>query len=569
MQKHGVKTVETKKMPPIGVDNFEKLIKNDFYYVDKTAMIAELLRNRGEVNLFTRPRRFGKSLNMSMLENFFSLNTDKRIFRGLKISEEKELCEKYMGKYPTISISLKEAYSDRYDSAYRAMASEIVRCAEKHDYLEKSVKLNQRERESYQALLQRNMDEQTLSESLLTLSRLLEKHHSQKVIILIDEYDVPLAKAYDYGYYDQMILLIRKLLGYSLKSNTSMQLAVLSGCMRISKESIFTGLNNLRVLSISDVRFDEYFGFTDDEVRNMLAYYGLSDKYDAVKEWYDGYRFGNENVYCPWDVINYCDLLLADPDAEPENFWINSSGNDVVRRFVQCGENAAVAEEIEHLVNGEPVEKAIRQELTYPELYSSIDNIWSVLYTTGYLTQKEKLGADKFRLVIPNREIRYIFTSQISEFFRENVRKDSRTLNRFCDSLENGDASEVEACFGAYLSKTISIRDTASPSHMKENFYHGVLLGILGCRGGDWIVSSNLETGEGYCDITVRTGNFRAAILIEVKYAEDGNLDAACQNALKQIAEKRYSEGLELEYKRILKYGFACFRKQCRVMMEE
>lgn len=569
MQKHGVKTVETRKMPPIGVDNFKKLIKNDFYYVDKTAMIAELLRNRGEVNLFTRPRRFGKSLNMSMLENFFSLNTDKSIFRGLKISEEKELCEKYMGKYPTISISLKEAYSDRYDSAYHAMASEIVRCAEKHDYLEKSVKLNQRERESYQALLRRNMDEQTLSESLLTLSRLLEKHHSQKVIILIDEYDVPLAKAYDYGYYDQMILLILKLLGYSLKSNTSMQLAVLSGCMRISKESIFTGLNNLRVLSISDVRFDEYFGFTDDEVRNMLAYYGLPDKYDAVKEWYDGYRFGNENVYCPWDVINYCDLLLADPDVEPENFWINSSGNDVVRRFVQCGENAAVAEEIEHLVNGEPVEKAIRQELTYPELYSSIDNIWSVLYTTGYLTQKEKLGADKFRLVIPNREIRYIFTSQISEIFRENVRKDSRTLNRFCDALENGDASEVEACFGAYLSKTISIRDTASPSHRKENFYHGVLLDILGCRGGDWIVSSNLETGEGYCDITVRTGDFRAAILIEVKYAEDGNLDAACQKALKQIAGRRYSEGLELEYKRILKYGLACYKKQCRVMLEE
>ena len=559
----------TKKMLPIGVDNFEKLIRNNYCYVDKTEMIADLLRNGGEVNLFTRPRRFGKSLNMSMLESFFSLNTDKSVFEGLKISEEKELCAEYMGKYPVISISLREAYADSYDLAFREVAGEIVRCANRFYYLKESGNLNRDEKEAYSALLNKEMDASTLFTSLLTLSQLLEKHHGQKVIILIDEYDVPLAKADEYEYYDPMILLIRKLLSYCLKSNASLQFAVLTGCMRISKESIFTGLNNLRVLSISDVRFDEYFGFTDGEVREMLAYYGFSDRYETVREWYDGYRFGNVNVYCPWDVINYCDKLLSDPDAEPENFWVNSSGNDVVRRFIQCGEDAAVSEDIEKLVNGEAVEKTIRPDLTYPELYDSVENIWSVLFTTGYLTQKKKIGADRFSLVIPNREIRYIFTAQIAEIFKENVKKDSQALNRFCDALESGDAAAVENGFNEYLSRTISIRDTASRGDMKENFYHGVLLGILGCRGGDWIVSFNLETGDGCCDITVRTRDRRAAVLIEVKYAENGEMDAACRKALRQIADRRYGEDLENEYRKVLKYGLACYKKQCRVMAEE
>ena len=563
-------TMGGRKKLPIGIESFDEIIRDGYYYVDKTGMIADLLNSGGKVNLFTRPRRFGKSLNMNMLESFFSLNADKNVFDGLKISLEQALCEKYMGKYPVISISLREAYADSYDLAFKETAGEIVRCANRFYYLRGSGKLNLNEKEAYGALLdEKNMDEPTLFKSLLTLSQLLEKHHEQKTIILIDEYDVPLAKAYEYGYYDQMVLLIRKLLSYSLKSNPSLQFAVLTGCMRISKESIFTGLNNLRVLSISDVRFGEYFGFTDAEVKEMLACYGFSDKYGTIREWYDGYRFGNINVYCPWDVINYCDLLLSDPDADPENFWINSSGNDVVRRFVQCGEDAAVADDIEKLVNGEAVEKTIRQDLTYPELYDSIENIWSVLFTTGYLTQKERLGADRFSLVIPNQEVRSIFTGQISEIFKENVKKDSRTLNLFCDALENGNAAEVENGFNAYLSKSISIRDTGSAENMKENFYHGVLLGILGCKSGDWITSSNMETGDGYCDITIRTRDCRAAILIEVKYAGDGNLNAACMKAMKQTADRQYGRDLEKDFKKVLKYGIACYKKQCRVMVEK
>ena len=560
--------MKASKMLPIGIDNFEKLIKNNYYYVDKTAMIADLLRSNGEVNLFTRPRRFGKSLNMSMLENFFSPNTDKSIFNELKISTEKELCTKYMGKYPVIAISLREAYADNYELACREVAGEIVRCANRFYYLKESEKLNRNEKESYGALLKDDMDAATLFKSLLTLSTLLEKHHGQKVIILIDEYDVPLAKAFDYGYYNQMILLIRKLLSYCLKSNISLQFAVLTGCMRISKESIFTGLNNLEVFSISDVYFEEYFGFTDSEVKEMLAYYDISDRYESVKEWYDGYQFGNQNVYCPWDVINYCKLLLKEPNAEPRSYWVNSSDNEVVRKFVQCEEEAAVAEDIEQLVNGKAVDKTIHQELTYPELYTSIDNIWSVLFTTGYLTSEKKLGTNRFSLVIPNQEIRYIFTTQIWELFKENVQKDSKTLNHFCDALACGDTAEVENDFNTYLSKTISIRDTGSAHNMKENFYHGVLLGILGCRGGNWITSSNLETGDGYCDITVRTRDYKTAILIEVKYAEAGNFDAACRKALKQIADRQYGKDLEKDYKKVLKYGIACYKKQCKVMAE-
>lgn len=554
-------------MLPIGVDNFEKLIKNNYYYVDKTPMIADLLRDRGEVNLFTRPRRFGKSLNMSMMESFFSLNTDKSVFEGLKISEEKNLCAEHMGKYPVISISLKEAYADGYDLAFREVAGEIVNCARKFYYLKESDRLIPEDREAYCALLKEEMDASTLFKSLLTLSQLLEKHHGQKVIILIDEYDVPLAKADEYGYYDQMILLVRKLMSYCLKSNSSLQFAVLTGCMRVSKESIFTGLNNLRVLSISDVRFDEYFGFTDADVREMLAYYTLSGRYETVREWYDGYRFGNVNVYCPWDVINYCDRLLSDPDAEPENFWINSSGNDVVRRFIQCGKNAAVKNEIEKLVNGEAIEKTISQELTYPELYDSVENIWSVLFTTGYLTQKGRIGGNRFRLVIPNQEVRQIYIIQILQFFKENVRGDGQTLNRFCSALEKGDAPEVERCFDTYLKRSISIRDTASPRPMKENFYHGILIGILGIRE-DWVISSNRESGEVYSDIMVETEDSELAVIIEIKYAEDGDLDAACRKALRQIADRHYGEDLEEEYRNVLKYGIACYKKRCRVMLE-
>ena len=559
--------MEEKKKLPVGIDSFETIIKEKFYYVDKTGLIVDLLKNWGSVNLFTRPRRFGKSLNMDMLKSFFSPETDKSIFEGLTISKEKALCEEYRGKYPVISISLKDVSADTYEGAYQ-MAEQMVRgAAMDHQELLESNKLSTNEKQLFQNLWEKEIAPGDLSGSLLLLSRLLEKQYGQKVIILIDEYDVPLAKAFDKGYYDQMVVLIRNMLAQALKSNGSLKFAVLTGCMRISKESIFTGLNNLRVLSITDVRFDEYFGFTDEEVRVMLDYYGLSDKYDLMKEWYDGYRFGNVNVYCPWDVINYCDKLLFEPDAEPGNYWINTSSNDIVRRFIECGENTTVKREIERLVDGEAIEKTVRQELTYPELYDSVENIWSVLFTTGYLTQKEKINASRFKLVIPNQEIRSIYTSQIMEFFKENVKKDGQTLTHFCSALESGDAVEAEKCFGKYLRKTISIRDTASPKPMKENFYHGILLGILGMKDS-WGVSSNRESGEGYSDILVEIGDYELAILIEVKYAEDGDMDAACERALAQIEEKHYAEELLDEgYERVLKYGIACYKKRCRVKL--
>ena len=557
-----------KKKLPIGIESFDEMIRGGYYYVDKTGMIADLLNNGGKVNLFTRPRRFGKSLNMSMLECFFSLTTEKNIFKGLKISEKNELCEEFMGKYPVISISLKNIDAPDFKTAYHLTEQVLQFYALQHQDLLDSPNLTVRDKQLFQQLLMDEMPEKTLYGSLKLLSYLLEKHYHQKVIILIDEYDVPLSKAFEHGYYDQMVNLIRNLLQQALKTNPSLEFAVLTGCMRISKESIFTGLNNLEVFSISDVYFEEYFGFTDSDVREMLAYYGASNRYESVKEWYDGYQFGNLNIYCPWDVVNYCKLLLREPDAEPRNYWVNSSDNEIVHRFVQHSDEASVAEDIEKLVNGEPVEKAVRQDLTYPELYSSIDNIWSVLFTTGYLTQKEKLGADRFRLVIPNQEIRYIYSTQISEMFKENVKKDSRTLNRFCEALECGDAAGVENCFNEYLSMTISIRDTGSPRNMKENFYHGVLLGILGCRGSKWVTSSNQETGDGYCDITVRTRDNKTAILIEVKYADDGNLDAACRKALEQISDRHYGQDLEKDYKQVLKYGLACYKKQCRVMVQ-
>ena len=495
------------KRLPIGIEFFDEMIKNQYYYVDKTGMISELLRSGGKVTLFTRPRRFGKSLNMSMLKNFFSLQGDKRIFNELQISRDKQVCEEYMGKFPVISISLKSVDGFAYRNAYEMLCATIGNEAMKFQYLMDSTKLTDREKEQYGLLIKGGdripfeMDEVTLTGSLKTLSLLLEKHHGKQTVLLIDEYDVPLSKASEHGYYKEMAMLIRKLFEQVLKTNESLKLAVLTGCMRISKESIFTGLNNFEVLSVADVRFDEYFGFTDQEVRKLLEYYHLSDKYQQVKEWYDGYQFGNVEVYCPWDVMNYCVTLLADPNAEPQNYWINTSSNEVVRRFIRESDNSGtIRREIEELVAGECIIKELHQELTYEDMYQTVDNIWSVLFTTGYLTQRGRSEGNIFRLAIPNREIRNIFTTQIMQLFRENVKKDGELLNRFCEALENGNTESAEKCFGEYLRKTISIRDTSVRKEMKENFYHGVLLGILGIKE-NWIVRSNRESGEGYSDI--------------------------------------------------------------------
>ena len=556
-----------KKKLPIGIENFEELRKEDFYYIDKTGLIAELLHHWGAVNLFTRPRRFGKTLNMSMLEHFFGMNGDKRIFEGLDISKETALCEEYMGKYPVVSISLKGIDALNFETAFEKAALLVRRAASKVYYLLDSDILNEQDKANYRKLLDDPMTEAIFGDSLRVLSELLEKHHGTKVILLIDEYDVPLAKAHANGYYDQMLSLIRGLLGEALKTNHSLKLAVLTGCLRISKESIFTGLNNLKVRSITDVRFDEYFGFTDTEVKMFLEYYGYPECYAVAKRWYDGYHFGNVDVYCPWDVLNYCDALLSDKDAQPENYWINTSSNDAVKRFIEESSNAATKREIERLVAGEVITKEIHQELTYGEAYQSIDKIWSLLFTTGYLTQRGKPEGRQMKLAIPNLEIRDIFETQVMEFFKENVREDGEMLNRFCAALQNEDPENVEKIFAAYLRKTISIRDTAVKKEMKENFYHGVLLGILGVKS-QWGISSNREMREGYADILAEPDTGDLGIIIEVKYAHNGDLDGACREALKQIEYTKYEDDLANDgVANILKYGIACYKKRCKVML--
>lgn len=560
---------QEKKRLPVGVENFRQIIKDNYYYVDKTELISELLHNGGMVNLFTRPRRFGKTLNMSMLEHFFSIEGDQSIFDGLAIAKDRKLCEEYMGKFPVIFLSLKGINAGSYETAFRLAVETVKGAAKKAKFLKTSDKLDDDEKDDYRALLDKDMDEATLFLSLKTLSELLEKHYGTQVIILIDEYDVPLAKAFENGYYEPMVFLVRNLLEQALKTNNSLKLAVMTGCMRISKESIFTGLNNFTTFTITDVDFDEYFGFTDQEVRDLLAYYEYSSKYESIKEWYDGYCFGNVEVYCPWDVVSYLRSLRTDKESTPQNYWVNTSGNAEVKEFIRQSKNATTKREIERLMAGEVITKTIRSELTYKDMYDSIENIWSVLFTTGYLTQAGQVGSRIYKLRIPNLEIRDIFKTQIMEYFKETVAKDGDTLGRFCDALKNGEEKQVEDVFESYLKKTISIRDTFVKKTMKENFYHGILLGILGIKE-EWGVFSNQETGEGYSDILIETENGEMAILIEVKYANDGNLDQACERALKQVEDRKYDqELLENGVDKILKYGIACYKKQCKVRLAD
>lgn len=563
------RTCREKRKLPIGIENFEQIIKDDFYYVDKTGLISELLRNWGMVNLFTRPRRFGKSLNMSMLEHFFSVEGDKSIFDGLKISKDKKLCEEYMGKHPVISISLKGINAASYEAAFELTVKTIKGAVQKAGFLKMSDKLGEDEKKEYRAILDENMSEATLFWSLKNLSELLEKHYETKVILLIDEYDVPLAKAFENGYYDKMVFLIRNLLEQTLKTNNSLKFAVMTGCMRISKESIFTGLNNLKVLSITDERFDEYFGFTDEDVKEMMRYYDREDHYEEMRNWYDGYRFGSTDVYCPWDVLNHCDKIKENAAAFPENYWVHTSSNEAVKKIIQMSGNITTKREIERLLAGEEIVKEIRQELTYQEMYQSVENIWSLLFMTGYLTQRQRLDASHYKLAIPNLEVRDIFKTQIMEYFKEGVAKDGDTLKQLCDALKGGDAEKVERLFEGYLKKTISIRDTFVEKSLKENFYHGILLGILGVKE-DWGVFSNRETGDGYSDIMIETEDSEMGIIIEIKYAGDGNLLNACEKALKQVEETKYEEMLlENGVEKILKYGIACYMKHCKVMCSE
>ena len=557
------------KKLPIGIENFEKLRQEDFYYIDKTRLIEQLLTRWGEVNLFTRPRRFGKSLNMSMLQSFFEIGKDKTLFDGLRISDNQELCEKYQGKFPVVSVSLKGINGATYEEARRFLIKIINEEARRLSVLSDSTELDETDHELLTQLKKKEMTNDSLVYSIRELTELLEKHYGSKVIVLIDEYDVPLAKANENGYYDEMVLLIRNLFENALKTNNSLKFAVLTGCLRIAKESIFTGLNNFKVYSITDKSFDETFGFTDAEVRELLRYYGQEKYYETVKEWYDGYRFGNVDVYCPWDVINFCSDHLADPGLEPKNYWANTSGNSVISHFIDSvGKPQKLTRmELEQLVNGGIVQKEINSELTYKELYSSIDNLWSTLFMTGYLTQRGEFSGNRYNLVIPNREIRNIITNHILKMFKENVKDDGKTVSDLCDALLNQNPEKVELIFTEYMKKTISIRDTFAQKPTKENFYHGLLLGILGFKE-NWSVMSNRESGDGFGDILIRIEDEDVGIVIEVKYADDGNLQGECEKALQQIIDIRYTESLEQEgIHTIIKYGIACYRKKCKVLM--
>lgn len=557
---------------PVGIDDFRKIRECGFYYVDKTKLVEQLMQNWGEVNLFTRPRRFGKTLNMSMLRSFFEIGTDKSLFDGLYISRNKELCDMHMGKYPVISITLKGIEGMTFEEARNMLKIILKNEARRHYYLKNSDRLTDDDKQQYEQILLGTSE--NTADSLRLLSQLLFLHYDKKVVILIDEYDVPLDKAFQNGYYSEMTSLIRGILGQALKTNDYLQFAVLTGCLRISKESIFTGLNNFKVLSIADARFDEQFGFIDSEVRDILEEYGVSDKISEVKDWYDGYRFGKADVYCPWDVINYVDHLQADPNARPQAYWINSSGNGLVRRLINIADEST-KDEIERLIAGETIEKAIRLELTYDEIDNSIDNIWSVLFTTGYLTNAGEIelpGGDGYgyRLVIPNKEVRQVFVSQIQEWFRQTVTYDNGSVQDLCEAFMAGDADKIQSNLNMILIKTISVLDTKARDDQKENFYHGLLLGLLRSKP-DWRIKSNRESGDGFSDISIEPTIPEKGIVVEVKYSNTiSGLDDACGKAMKQIRDRRYDEALREDGREdIIAYGIAFCRKRCKVVCEK
>ncbi|MCD8118231.1 MAG: ATP-binding protein [Lachnospiraceae bacterium] len=559
-------------MLPIGIESFEEIRTDNFYYVDKTDMIRELMENRAKVNLFTRPRRFGKSLNMDMLKEFFEYGADSKLFDGLAISKETELCERYMGKYPVVSISFRGVEAETFDESCKMIAALIRREARRHDYLQSSNRLSTYDQEQLNYLLRSDieMNEDVLCMWIQTLSELLRKHHGQKAVILIDEYDVPLAKASTKKYYEKMVSLIRRMFEQGLKTNPDMFFGVLTGCLRVSKESIFTGLNNPNIYSISDEMFSSSFGFTDEEVRQMLEFYGVEEYYGLTREWYDGYHFGNTNVFCPWDVINWVKILSRTSQRRPQNFWVNSSGNDVLRHLVEKTGTEVPKDELAVLMEGGVLWKRISEELTYSELYDSLENVWSLMYMTGYLTLAGEPEGNLYPLRIPNQEICSIFEEQVVDLFLKHAKTNTEKLDALCQALKTGNAADTEKEFNEYLSDLISIRDIASRKDRKENFYHGILLSLLGMRVS-WSVRSNPESGLGYPDIVVRTqkdGNI--GIVIEMEYAEKGDFKTACDRGMKQINDTKYTDVLRKEkIPKIYKFAIACYKKECQVVAEE
>ena len=564
--------MENQFMLPIGIEDFKEIREECYYYVDKTALIEQVLEKRSKVTLFTRPRRFGKSLNMSMLKRFFEIGTDPSLFEGLHISKNAALCERYMGKYPVIAISLKGVDAASYQEAVVQLVEIINQSAASFQLLQNSGRLTDYEKERFCKLLDDDMNMKIMSSSMLWLTKLLEKHFNRKVVILIDEYDVPLAKAYENGFYDEMVLLIRNIFGNVLKTNESLAFAVLTGCLRIAKESIFTGLNNFKVYSITDVEFDETFGFTNEEVKSMLKYYGLDRHFNQVREWYDGYRFGNADVYCPWDVVNYCDDHRSNPNAEPKNYWMNTSGNEVIRHFVNSMKepHMLTKSELEMLVSGDTVTKRVDEMITYKELYASMDNLWSTLFMTGYLTQRGYLGNGYYRLAVPNREICSIIIDRVLVLFREEVVQNGELLDSFCKAILAVDARKVEQLLTKYMGQTISVRDNFARS-LHENFYHGLMLGILGYQQ-NWEILSNRESGDGFSDIQIETKGMEESvgIVIELKYSsEEKKMEQDCREALQQIKDRDYDQALRNRgYKKILNYGIAFYHKKCCVLAQ-
>ena len=559
---------------PVGIENFQEVRQLGFYYVDKTKMIEHLLSQWGKVNLFTRPRRFGKTLNMSMLRYFFEIGTDPTLFDGLFISQNKELCETYLGKFPVVFLSLKNVDGLTFEEARYRLTELIAKEAERFGFLADSDRLTENEKKMYQALTalsdgRYTMDELLLVSAIQTISQLLYRHYGQKIILLMDEYDVPLDKAFQHGYYREMVSLIRGMFGQALKTNDFLYFAVLTGCLRVSKESIFTGLNNLKVLASTDARFDEYFGFTDEEVKILLEAYHLESHMEETKEWYDGYHFGNADIYCPWDVISHVDRLCGEPTAAPQAYWINTSGNDLVKRFIEKADKTT-RDEIEALIAGELIEKPIRLELTYDEVDNSINNLWSVLFTTGYLTQAGRTEQGDYRLRIPNKEVREVYKLQIQEWFRDTVLQDTEPIRAFLQAFTDGNAKEIEARLTKILGNMISILDTKARDEEKEIFYHGVLLGLLRCNF-DWSVKSNVEAGDGFADIIVEPESPDAGIIVELKYSQTfSGLESACERALAQIRDRRYAEYLKGEGRNeILACGIAFCKKRCRVVVEK
>ena len=559
---------------PVGAEDFREIREKNLYYVDKTRLIEQIFEEFSKVTLFTRPRRFGKTLNMSMLRHFFEIGTEKNLFDGLYIAQNEQLCEEHMGKHPVIFISLKDVEGLNFDQAQYRFVEIIAREARRFQFLLESEKLEEADKNIYKSIVavengQYTMGGKLFAGALRILSELLTKHYGKKTVILIDEYDVPLDKAFLNGYYDEMVDLIRSMFGQALKTNEYLEFAVLTGCLRISKESIFTGLNNFKVLTITDARFDEQFGFTNAEVEKLLKDYHLEDHLDETREWYDGYRFGNADVYCPWDVINHVDRLRAEPDAMPEAYWINTSGNALVKRFIDKA-NKTTRDELERLVAGEAIEKFVRLELTYGEIEDSIENLWSVLFTTGYLTQCGRTEEGAYKLIIPNKEVREVYKQQIQEWFKKKIFSNTEQITAFWQAVETGETAAIEKYLNRTLSNSISVFDTKAQDGVKENAYHTLLVGLL-AGNADWLVKSNVEAGEGFADIIIETDDPDAGIVVEVKYVKEmSGLEQACAKALAQIKEKRYSEYLTNDCRNdVLLYGMAFCRKRCKVVVEK